>query len=281
MDRVFRTSGLMRKKWDEKHGKETYGQMTIGKAVADCREVYSPPQPDAAGWTPFSRREAPHRPGRHKRYTQDDTGNALRFADTYGERVRYSHTDKCWFVWNGACWQRDETDIVKRLADALLDGMEKELFGLHDEDTVKAFKAHLRRSRSSPGQGGHAEGGAASGRHPRDAEHVRPPQGPFERGKRHGAAAHRRGAGAPPRGLPDAHCPGGIQRRDRLPDVGKVYRRNHRRRRPACTLFAGNGGLYAVGFDAGASASSSSMGTGPTAKAPFWTRWPPCWAIMP
>ena len=39
MDRVFRTSGLMRKKWDEKHGKETYGQMTIGKAVADCREV--------------------------------------------------------------------------------------------------------------------------------------------------------------------------------------------------------------------------------------------------
>ena len=152
MDRVFRTSGLMRNKWDEKHGKETYGQMTIGKAVADCREVYSPPQPDAAGMDAFFAPGGAAPAGRHKRYTQDDTGNALRFADAYGERVRYSHTDKCWFVWNGACWQRDETDIVKRLADALLDGMEKELFGLHDEDTVKAFKAHLRRSRSSRGK---------------------------------------------------------------------------------------------------------------------------------
>ena len=42
MDRIFRSSGLMRPKWDEMRGAQTYGQMTIDKAIADVREVYSP-----------------------------------------------------------------------------------------------------------------------------------------------------------------------------------------------------------------------------------------------
>lgn len=33
IDRLFRQSGLMRSKWDERHGKGTYGQMTIKKAL--------------------------------------------------------------------------------------------------------------------------------------------------------------------------------------------------------------------------------------------------------
>ncbi|MDR1014933.1 MAG: hypothetical protein LBL86_08175 [Coriobacteriales bacterium] len=31
-DRLFRTSGLMRPKWDERHGAATYGQMTLDAA---------------------------------------------------------------------------------------------------------------------------------------------------------------------------------------------------------------------------------------------------------
>ena len=42
MDRLFRGSALYRKKWDERRGEETYGQMTIRKAIAACRETYSP-----------------------------------------------------------------------------------------------------------------------------------------------------------------------------------------------------------------------------------------------
>ena len=42
MDELFRGSGLMRPKWDEMHGAQTYGQMTIAKAVQDCRAVYDP-----------------------------------------------------------------------------------------------------------------------------------------------------------------------------------------------------------------------------------------------
>lgn len=41
IDSLFRRSGLMRPKWDEKHGNQTYGQMTIDKAInsASTRNV--------------------------------------------------------------------------------------------------------------------------------------------------------------------------------------------------------------------------------------------------
>jgi len=44
MDRIFRGSALMREKWNEKHAGDgrTYGQMTIDRAIADCRESYRP-----------------------------------------------------------------------------------------------------------------------------------------------------------------------------------------------------------------------------------------------
>ncbi len=43
IDGMFRQSGLMRVKWDEKHGNngtQTYGDMTISKAIAGTRESY-------------------------------------------------------------------------------------------------------------------------------------------------------------------------------------------------------------------------------------------------
>ncbi len=40
MDRVFRRSGLYRKKWD----REDYRNPTLDKAIAECREVYKPPK---------------------------------------------------------------------------------------------------------------------------------------------------------------------------------------------------------------------------------------------
>jgi len=43
MDRLFRGSGLMRDKWDEMRGSQTYGEMTIQKAISSTGEFYSPP----------------------------------------------------------------------------------------------------------------------------------------------------------------------------------------------------------------------------------------------
>jgi primase-polymerase (primpol)-like protein len=42
MDSIFRTSKLMRPKWDEKRGAQTYGETTIDKAIRDTKEVYQP-----------------------------------------------------------------------------------------------------------------------------------------------------------------------------------------------------------------------------------------------
>lgn len=42
MDRIFRQSGLMRKKWDRKQSGTTYGNITIGKAISNCIEGYEP-----------------------------------------------------------------------------------------------------------------------------------------------------------------------------------------------------------------------------------------------
>lgn len=43
IDQLFRQSGLMRPKWDERHSSDgrTYGQMTIDKAIQSTAEVYS------------------------------------------------------------------------------------------------------------------------------------------------------------------------------------------------------------------------------------------------
>ncbi len=49
IDRVFRRSGLMRAKWDEKHYSDgtTYGTHTIIEAIAGCRETYQPRREEA------------------------------------------------------------------------------------------------------------------------------------------------------------------------------------------------------------------------------------------
>ena len=42
MDHLFRQSGLMRDKWDVLHdGERTYGEMSLERAINDCREEYS------------------------------------------------------------------------------------------------------------------------------------------------------------------------------------------------------------------------------------------------
>lgn len=42
MDRIFRSSDLIREKWDELRGAKTYGQMSLEKAIAGCKNVYDP-----------------------------------------------------------------------------------------------------------------------------------------------------------------------------------------------------------------------------------------------
>lgn len=51
MDSIFRTSKLMRPKWDEKRGAQTYGEITIDKAIRDTKEVYQPDEESSSTHT--------------------------------------------------------------------------------------------------------------------------------------------------------------------------------------------------------------------------------------
>jgi hypothetical protein len=44
IDSIFRQSGLMRDKWDQRHGSMTYGQITINKTIEGTGETYMPPK---------------------------------------------------------------------------------------------------------------------------------------------------------------------------------------------------------------------------------------------
>jgi len=48
IDRIFRRSGLYRDKWNEKRGRQTYGDGTIRKAITETNKHYSGPRPKGA-----------------------------------------------------------------------------------------------------------------------------------------------------------------------------------------------------------------------------------------
>lgn len=175
MDAIYRASGLMRDKWDRKQSGSTYGALTIQKAIADCTQVYSPQHfvtpVSQIGFTANigksgglisigevdnSEAEAPSTNNeRIKTYTFDDTGNAQRFCDLFGDSVRYCYTDKKWLYYDGRKWCTDATGAVKRMADRAVEAMKAEakIYAQADEegggDMQKAFDKHMKISRSN------------------------------------------------------------------------------------------------------------------------------------
>ena len=69
----------MRDKWDKRHGKDTYGNITLDKAISGCSTIYEP-KPE------YEVKIGCAVPTRQKLYTFDDTGNAQRMYDTFGEK---------------------------------------------------------------------------------------------------------------------------------------------------------------------------------------------------
>jgi putative DNA primase/helicase len=90
MDRLFRRSGLYREKWDETHGDQTYGAMTIAKAMSSSRRLRGAATPATGS----------------RRLT--DSGNAERLVDRFGPDLRYCHPWKKFLVWKGGRWCSDQ-----------------------------------------------------------------------------------------------------------------------------------------------------------------------------
>ncbi len=154
MDKLFRQSGLMREKWNRKQAGSTYGAITVKKAAATCARVYEPQAPAEEyritfGATPPAQQ--------YKFYTFDDTGNAERFVDRFGESVLYNYTVKKWMYFDGRRWVCDDSGEAKRMTDEIVEEMrqgEKAYLEAlppdsDQDEAAKAYQKHVKNSRSS------------------------------------------------------------------------------------------------------------------------------------
>ena len=119
VDRLFRGSGLMRPKWDERHGAASYGVNTIAGTLAVVHERYTPgrtaltPQPAPNGAEPaMLETEAGDEP---TDYPLTDAGNGELLANLYGDILRYDHLRGRWLLWQGHHWAADQDGAVQRL----------------------------------------------------------------------------------------------------------------------------------------------------------------------
>ena len=142
MDRIFRQSQLMRDKWDEKHGRDTYGNITLQKAVDGCANTYSPTAPKEDDFFVAI--------GKPKLYSFDDTGNAERFTDMFGDKIGYYYTDKKWMLYDKIKWVYDTTGFINRLIDRSVEAMKQEAayYEQQDADMKEQFDRHCKKSRS-------------------------------------------------------------------------------------------------------------------------------------
>lgn len=131
MDRIFRTSGLMRDKWDRPTAGSTYGAITIQKAIDTATQVYNPTAYFKSKTDYFvtmtesgPKKLADLHPEKNDRYAWNDIGNGNLFADWFKDQARYVPERKKWFVYNGKKWVPDignlrAMELCKKLADAL------------------------------------------------------------------------------------------------------------------------------------------------------------------
>ena len=174
IDRIFRTSGLMRDKWDRMTGDSTYGQITIRNAVSTNSEIYTPIadssaendfealdddeeeaevltfEPDLSHITLTIEEMRPHT---KPRYQRDEIGIGYAFADYFKPIARFDRERGIWYVYDGKVWQPDENTLaVAELAKILADRLYSFALQITDEDTRNRYikrvqKLQMRKNR--------------------------------------------------------------------------------------------------------------------------------------
>lgn len=141
IDRIFRSSNLMRDKWDRKTGNSTYGQITIQEAITHCNAVYDPeyrktqavnnfknslatPSTKIRGLNEVTNAEqspqieetSPTLPEFDyetvKKYKADDIGTAKFFVDMVKDYICYVSGYNRFFVYNGVIWEQDDKEHI-------------------------------------------------------------------------------------------------------------------------------------------------------------------------
>jgi putative DNA primase/helicase len=144
MDRLYRRSGLMRDKWDERRGERTYGEITMAKAIKGCVNTYTPAGAGPGGFDADSHWNAVPLP---QGYELTDLGNAERFAAAAREELRFCH-GLGWLAWDGTRWGEDQRGRVITLAGQVVRAMAREAMELGDPDKAQKLRAWSKTSES-------------------------------------------------------------------------------------------------------------------------------------
>ena len=127
IDRIFRTSGLMRDKWDEKRGSRSYGDNTIEFVLSYMTEFYNPNiRKLISDFSDniFERRVFSLNPYGNFCYTWDDKGAGRFLFDVVHDMVVYVSERESWYYYNGSRWCLDLgnakiMEYAKSVSDAL------------------------------------------------------------------------------------------------------------------------------------------------------------------
>lgn len=149
MDRLFRQSGLMREKWDEKRGQQTYGAMTLNTAIRDTFETYTPIEKseyhiDLGFFNDRRKIKFPHpnfkvlETQRMPYFSYDDTGNADRFLAVYPQQFVYDDISKRFLFWNGVRWEYDTSRTTHKALNELVNKLNLEPLHYDESKDVKA-----------------------------------------------------------------------------------------------------------------------------------------------
>lgn len=182
MDRIFRSSALMRDKWDEKRGERTYGEITISSAINVMRNGYVKTMPINTG--PMFNIKNPnkikengveyeigedgevvqevkydgemnidaegepifHIKKIYKKFPYTDTGNAERFYAYFGDIFRYNVTDKIFMFWTGKTWIKDYKIIIRKYANQLIQILRDEESNIQQEIDEHISKGNINEA---------------------------------------------------------------------------------------------------------------------------------------
>lgn len=151
MDRLFRTSGLMREKWDRRQSGTTYGALTIQEAIASCSGGYDPQaffkrkaEKITTDTTNGPVKLADLCPDKNPRYAWSDIGNGNLFADWYKDKARYVPERKRWYIYNGTVWEPDSGNLrAMELCKDLADALAVYALSIQDEKQRIAYQTHV------------------------------------------------------------------------------------------------------------------------------------------
>lgn len=161
MDEIFRMSALMRDKYDQRRGKTTYGIGLLNKAISESTNHYSGKKKadDYFLSIPGVTVDDIEKKAFQKHYSYDDTGNAERYLDIFGNLTKYSYVNKCWYFYNGKNWEQDNIGAVRKWVDQTIDIFKNEPVefpkGATEKDQeayLEAKAKHLKRSRNNAGK---------------------------------------------------------------------------------------------------------------------------------